>query len=449
MIHTVIFHSKQDVKYPPPLGHNIKFIWTNSSWKLPERYSLYAISPKKSSEIYRKSSTIQLSVFVHILWVSRTFQTETQVQTCNPARLQVWRSVFCSNGKGWTKAGIEIDTAGFQFPSNGKAHWKLSLLNRLRKICNNRFNSLQTGKHTERGLVQTDADALILRFNSLQTGKHTESISSAGYRHPTLRVSIPFKRESTLKVDIDWGIKKLLVCFNSLQTGKHTERETFPSANTERLKFQFPSNGKAHWKSPKRRNGSSRLSSVSIPFKRESTLKVSTKVVKRKVILTFQFPSNGKAHWKWTSRRLYIRRWTSFNSLQTGKHTESMAKHKSRKNRTAGFNSLQTGKHTERPHALCRQQSRFAVSIPFKRESTLKAGRGRTGASQSRRGFQFPSNGKAHWKKIVEDNEPALVLEVSIPFKRESTLKVWIIFLECLDKFFVSIPFKRESTLKA
>ena len=68
-------------------------------------------------------------------------------------------------------------------------------------IASSSFNSLQTGKHSER--YQKDSHAfchpLQFCFNSLQTGKHSERKGRSALAVKLLKVSIPFKRESTAK----------------------------------------------------------------------------------------------------------------------------------------------------------------------------------------------------------------------------------------------------------
>ena len=136
-------------------------------------------------------------------------------------------------------------------------------------------------------------------FNSLQTGKHSQRY-------------IPMKLAR-----VSWS-------FNSLQTGKHSQRNTQMSIPVEEVKFPFPSNGKAYPKGdvtssivvggdvfqfpsngkgyPKHRWCTCCAGDhdhVSIPFKRESISKASL--------------------WNPGMWRFII----CFHSLQTGKHSQS------------------------------------------------------------------------------------------------------------------------------
>ena len=118
------------------------------------------------------------------------------------------------------------------------------------------------------------------------------------------------------------------------------------------------------------------MSRVSIPFKRESTAKVGIK-----------FPIG-----KWTH--------IGFNSLQTGKHSESF---------------LLTVKSSTMRFPI--------VSIPFKRESTAKGEYRSELSRHNPQEFQFPSNGKAQRKASGCARPGCMAKSVSIPFKRESTAK--------------------------
>ena len=90
-------------------------------------------------------------------------------------------------------------------------------------------------------------------------------------------------------------------------------------------RFQFPSNGKAQRKTLLETEAELDYF-VSIPFKRESTAKVTQALGATGKFLgnMFQFPSNGKAQRKPTQRTRQSRRHPGFNSLQTGKHSESL-----------------------------------------------------------------------------------------------------------------------------
>ena len=87
-------------------------------------------------------------------------------------------------------------------------------------------------------------------------------------------VSIPFKRESISKVELQLHGPLQDQSFNSLQTGKHIQRQQERNVNKTIMKFQFPSNGKPYPKAIAH-NAWDALSQwkVSIPFKRERIYK--------------------------------------------------------------------------------------------------------------------------------------------------------------------------------
>ena len=127
----------------------------------------------------------------------------------------------------------------------------------------------------------------------LQPGTQIASNLFPGFKRSVLRVSIPFKRESTSQ-DEDHGRPKKPVSLVSipfkrervskgLKFGQHTIKRGFP----------FPSNGKVHRKSTHQKN-------------------YWTPVM-------FPFPSNGKVHRKTPQYREAVLNLMSFHSLQTGK----------------------------------------------------------------------------------------------------------------------------------
>ena len=88
----------------------------------------------------------------------------------------------------------------------------------------------------------------------------------------------------------------------------------------------------------------------------------------------------------------------------------------------SSFNSLQTGKHIQRQQTeISKTETGKFVSIPFKRESIYKVKR-EASARITSQVFQFPSNGKAYTKSLVNVNKSRTFI-VSIPFKRESIYK--------------------------
>ncbi len=164
------------------------------------------------------------------------------------------------------------------------------------------FNSLQTGKHIQSDLANQINEAMAKCFNSLQTGKHIQ--------RRTHRKYLPMGPPS----------------FNSLQTGKHIQRfSRGGNVSSTSVAFQFPSNGKAYTKIQVGVPKEIVEQFVSIPFKRESIYK-------------------GKSTPRASSSSL-----KGFNSLQTGKHIQSLF--------NFSFFSVSSD-----------------VSIPFKRESIYKGG---------------------------------------------------------------------------
>ena len=214
------------------------------------------------------------------------------------------------------------------------------------------------------------------------------------------------------------------ISFNSLQTGKHIQRHNSGGQLSERILFQFPSNGKAYTKS------------------------VTWLTILPRLEL-FQFPSNGKAYTKASNGRLEPARiYKSFNSLQTGKHIQSMCYQYRSINKACLFQFPSNGKaYTKLYCSICRDTKIFNVSIPFKRESiykvcgmsfdsetmievgfnSLQTGKHIQSKSTIRlnkgslKWFQFPSNGKAYTKEGIYIR--ILKWTVSIPFKRESIYK--------------------------
>ena len=141
--------------------------------------------------------------------------------------------------------------------------------------------------------------------------------------------------------------------------------------------FQFPSNGKAYPKIPKSVKGWN-TTKVSIPFKRESLSKATTKIHARRQAST------------------------SFNSLQTGKPIQRPDNAGNVASEGNAFQFPSNGKAYPKQCDFCVRESHHGnVSIPFKRESLSKDG----SVSMPRRHtptfmFQFPSNGKAYPKTM-------------------------------------------------
>ena len=112
------------------------------------------------------------------------------------------------------------------------------------------------------------------------------------------------------------------------------------------------------------------------------------------------------------------------------------------------FNSLQTGKRIQSCWQRFCQDCLMTVSIPFKRESVSKVASDLSVISALM--FQFPSNGKAYPKKgAITTLAVALVLfqfpsnGKAYPKRSSSFSLIWQLNTQ------VSIPFKRESVSKA
>ena len=137
-----------------------------------------------------------------------------------------------------------------------------------------------------------------IRFNSLQTGKHIQTRGDGG-KSAGEQVSIPFKRESTSKRPIEYAV------------------------GTDRAKFQFPSNGKAH---PNQKRNRRFCFSGEFQFPSNGKAHPNFFLNNRQHIRNhqFQFPSNGKAHPNPLTEIPPSGISISFNSLQTGKHIQTL-----------------------------------------------------------------------------------------------------------------------------
>ena len=114
-------------------------------------------------------------------------------------------------------------------------------------------------------------------------------------RHPN-KVSIPFQRESPFGLwHSDTPRRFSEMSFHSLPTGKCIQRRpTAKELRSYAAQFPFPSNGKVYPKKVRRGNHNRILHCVSIPFKRESISKDSSRQTSVRTTGRFQFPSNGK-----------------------------------------------------------------------------------------------------------------------------------------------------------
>ena len=120
-------------------------------------------------------------------------------------------------------------------------------------------------------------------------------------------------------------LPSMILTFQFPSNGKAYPKQPCSSCSRGCLKFQFPSNGKAYPKYLTDRTLCLRKR-VSIPFKRESISKVITIAMGKGTNdqkLKFQFPSNGKAYPKSICAVACDKAGYRFNSLQTGKHIQS------------------------------------------------------------------------------------------------------------------------------
>ena len=222
----------------------------------------------------------------------------------------------------------------FQFPSNGKAYpkhdWKGYFCQHNGEVSIPfKRESISKDRHSQRPCLNN-----AFCFNSLQTGKHIQSHSDhAVLIHKEAVFQFPSNGKAYPKVAcLDRPVIRY-ISFNSLQTGKHIQRDQRrgQGGRQSRIRFQFPSNGKAYpkLKQPLKRKPKLR---VSIPFKRESI----SKGIRRAE------HSEDNAD--------------GFNSLQTGKHIQRSNRGKCQDKK--GFNSLQTGKHIQSCSLSLRRQGR-------------------------------------------------------------------------------------------
>ena len=138
----------------------------------------------------------------------------------------------------------------------------------------------------------------------------------------------------------------------------------------------------------------------------------------------------------------------SFNSLQTGRHIQTQdLRHFPVK--FLCFNSLQTGRHIQtKMRVILLPWNRGTVSIPFKREGTVRHEAAGTATHRRRPMFPFPSNGKAQ-----SDGEIRQInVEVEVSFHSLQTGRHSQTSEppseDLRTELLVSIPFKREGTVR-
>ena len=208
-----------------------------------------------------------------------------------------------------------------------------------------------------------------------------------------------FKRETSSKLWRSQYLQRCSLCFNSLQTGNFFQTRFFPYKSEEQFDvFQFPSNGKLLPNSPPRFHAPSPPPSVSIPFKRETSSKLPYR------------------------DRLPRVQPLRFNSLQTGNFFQTRLLASTLPRLHLQFQFPSNGKLLPNFRiGTGFQGSNRYVSIPFKRETSSK--------QQAIEGVGI---------------KPVLV---SIPFKRETSSKREVWGSGC-KLVWVSIPFKRETSSK-
>ena len=169
-------------------------------------------------------------------------------------------------------------------------------------------------------------------FQFPSNGKaHSDDEGKSPHSQYAGSVSIPFKREGTFRhtLEVYWVWSEFGEGFNSLQTGRHIQ--TYPSTVTllreHCVSIPFKREGTFRHEIVAGDNADAGVI-VSIPFKREGTFRPTlptTDLIENQTL--FQFPSNGKAHSD-CSIILSSSMICSFNSLQTGRHIQTVPQKK-------------------------------------------------------------------------------------------------------------------------
>ena len=154
---------------------------------------------------------------------------------------------FPSNGNAQSDYREETSSGSrslFQFPSNGNAQSDTTPRHPAGTLRYIRFNSLQTGTHSQ---TITTRSNLARRKQVSIPFKRERTVRLADYTSPSFYlVSIPFKRERTFRLIDDISADSLRNRFNSLQTGTHIQTDWVYTITPPAAEFQFPSNGNAH-----------------------------------------------------------------------------------------------------------------------------------------------------------------------------------------------------------
>ena len=332
---------------------------------------------------------------------------------------------FPSNGKLHSNAGINNLTGfiqdKFQFPSNGKLHSNLkSGMTPFHPACEFQFPSKR--------------ETAFKPFIALAT-----KIAQEG-------VSIPFKRETAFKPGTAGIVQSnRVISFNSLQTGNCIQTILKLPCSNQVLSFNSLQTGNCIQTNPhlllvrswrcvsipfKRETAFKQFLSdrgdhtgpqVSIPFKRETAFKLcfrrSYGMRQADVSIPFKRETAFKRNYD------YWRPWwgCQFQFPSNGKlHSNQLEIDQSAVE--AKFQFPSNGKLHSNLYTLVLYTLVINVSIPFKRETAFKRPRQKTRVSPLTR--------------------------VSIPFKRETAFKQDPAYLRGLERGCVSIPFKRETAFK-
>ena len=158
------------------------------------------------------------------------------------------------------------------------------------------FHSLQAGRHIQTATLDTPRVVLEFMFPFPSSGKAHSDGDKIRVNLISVTVSIPFKRERTVRHKRSQRHTHSRNSFNSLQTGTHSQTRNHDFKEFDEKMFPFPSNGKAQSDySPSRATRPS-LCFVSIPFKREGTVRPRTRQNRARTAFIVSIPFKRKAH---------------------------------------------------------------------------------------------------------------------------------------------------------
>ena len=183
----------------------------------------------------------------------------------------------------------------FQFPSNGKVYseYRGRVARRPRAVVG--FNSLQTGKCIQSVSITVHPESMRVSIPFKRESVFREVLREARI-FSLISVSIPFKRESVFRACwMTLTVATLSRSFNSLQTGKCIQRlKMKKKAASLSQQVSIPFKRESVFRGKKLSLGLT-SSNVSIPFKRESVFR-EKRIVNLERLAEFQFPSNGKVY---------------------------------------------------------------------------------------------------------------------------------------------------------